>query len=366
MKPIAILSLALFCLMDSNKQENKLENIASLIPAPDCLMAVTDELFMINFKKGVTVNSDESIYIFNEDGSVFEQIKLDVDTLVDSSPTRIIFDPKNDLEVGKTYYVNFSPNAFSDGTSITDHSTWSFTCGQKLQEVEMFSTGINENYRLLIGLPKNYDKNGNRTYPVIYITDGGFFNHNQYGEIADATAKGDIVDMITVGITYPDHYKINDIRKFRRRDLAFGNLYGFLKDTIIPYINSEYETEIGNNTLIGNSMGGLFAARTLTRYRENSGFPFKNIFSVAQLMDLTEQEAEMANEITDLPVNFFLGVGGADSEVGIKAYHTLVKNLSSRNYPSFKFRHKIYEGLPHGEVSSTVAFKEAFKWVFSR
>ncbi len=350
------------------KEKDSIENIALFTPSPGCTKAVSNELFFIHFKSDAEINPEEAITIFNEDGSVFEEIKLDGDCMLEKKSTRVIFNPKKDLEIGKKYYVNFSSNAFSDSSCVVSKTGWSFTCGQKLREVEKYCSGIEGNFRLLIGLPESYEQNTDKKYPVVYITDGGFFNHNQYGELADAAAKGKIADLITVGITYPEEYIISDIRKFRGRDLARypDVLFNFLNDNIIPFINSEYRTQVDNNTLIGNSLGGMFTSGTLLRYRENSGFPFKNQFAVAQIADYVEAEQALADAVSDLPLNFYLGIGGADRPEWVQSYHTLISNLESRNYPSFQFKHKVYEGLPHGEVSSTPSFKDAFEWIFPR
>ena len=173
-----------------------MDNIFLLTPSPGCTKAVTDELFMIHFKNGVTANTSSSITIFNEDGSVFEEVKLNSPSIIAVQSQRIIFDPVKDMVPGNKYYVNF---------------------------------------------------------------------------------------------------------------------------------------------------------------------PFNDIYSVAQILNFQPFEANMAAEISDLPVNYYLAIGGDDSQNRIDAYNSLKDSLLSRNYPSFRFEYRLYEGLPHGEVSATAAFHDAFR-----
>lgn len=196
---------------------------------------------------------------YNEDGSLFEQIGLNSDKVIDVQSRRIIFDPSKDFVLGSSYYVTFTSGTFSDATAITDDSTWTFTCGLELEEKLIYSSAISGNHRLFIGLPDNYNTADTaKKYPVVYITDGGFF---------------------------------------------------------VAYV--------------------------LITYREDQNFPFKNLFSVAQLYDFDTEEEAMAAAISDLPLNFYLAIGSLDNSDRITAYNTMVSNLESRSYPSFGFKHSI-------------------------
>jgi predicted alpha/beta superfamily hydrolase len=318
---------------------------------------------MIHFKQNVEMDTNQSIFIYNGNGTLFEEIKLNSDNVIDVQSKRIMFKAGNNFVIDSNYYINFSENVFSDSTTILDDSTWSFTCGLKLLDEQLFCKAIDDSFRLMIGLPKGYSTDVDSSYPVVYITDGGFFNHGQYSAIANAGAFDEAKDYILVGITYPRKYTINDIRQFRRRDLATSplNLLNFLNDTIIPFVDSNYRTKPQENTLIGNSNGGYFATYTLTSYREDKKFHFKNIFAVAQLDAFASRESAMALEITDLPVNFYLAVGGDDNSSRISAFNRLKDSLICRQYPSFGFEFKVYDGMPHGEVSATAAFYDAFR-----
>lgn len=352
----------LFSFLVPNDASN-IANIFLLTPSSFSEKAVSNELFMIHFKVGVSMDTSKYITIYNENGTVFENIALNSSNVIDASPNRIIFNADADFILGNSYYVQFATDVFSDGTSIDDNTTWTFTCGQQLTEIIKHSEQTGDNHRLLIALPESYNKTNDKNYPVVYITDGGFLNHGQYNEIADGAAKGEIDEYILVGLGYPKSKALSDVRKLRIRDLSSepNKFLTFLKEDVITYMDKNYKTLPGENTLIGNSLGGKFTTYTLISYRDGENFPFKNIYSVAQIVDFLDLESNMANEIDNLPVNFYLAIGGEDNADRIIAYNNLKDRLKSRNYPSFKFKYKLYEGMPHGEVSSTAAFHDAFR-----
>ncbi len=213
-------------------------------------------------------------------------------------------------------------------------------------------------------LPNGYIKNTNRNYPVVYITDGGLFNRNQYAQIADAVALKSIPEVIVVGIAYPRQYGISDIRQFRSRDMCGDTNVHFAKfidKELIPYINKQYRTNPSENTFMGNSCGAIFTTSMFFRYKPDQTNSFKNFIAVAQILDFQKEFDEFNRITTQLPVNFYLSIGEQDLPNHMDAFKSLVNRLESRKYPGFRFEHRIIKGAPHGEVSSTPSFKEALR-----
>jgi predicted alpha/beta superfamily hydrolase len=169
--------------------------------------------------------------------------------------------------------------------------------------------------------------------------------------------------VIVVGLAYPKDNTINDVRANRGRDLMKkpGNFLDFIQNEVIPYIDSAYRTDPSNRTLMGNSAGGYFSVWTLLQYRENKDFPFSNLIAVAPPPYYLPLEDEQAAAISDLPLNVFLAVGMADKEAFISGVQQLVKRLENHAYPGLNLEYRFLEGLPHGEVSSSPAFKEALE-----
>jgi predicted alpha/beta superfamily hydrolase len=335
--------------------------IAMLCPENHAIEVTTDELIKIYFKEPPVYDPDGYITIYNQDGTVFEKINLSSAQMIDQKSTRIMFDPENDFEIGETYYIVFDEKPFGENNAIVHPTDWTFTVGVQLIEKNM-SYGDTD-FRLLIRLPKGYDPQGPEKYPVIYLTDGGFFNSSQYAKIGQAAVEGRIQEVIVVGLAYPEDNTIDDVRANRVRDLMKrpGDFLDFIQDEVIPYIDGAYRTDPSNRTLMGNSAGGYFAVWTLLQYRESKNFPFTNVISVAPPRLLSMMEDEQAAAISDLPLNVFLAVGLEDKEERVWGVQQLIDRLESRSYPGLNLEYRFLEGLPHGEVSSSPAFKEALE-----
>jgi hypothetical protein len=272
-----------------------------------------------------------------------------------------MFDPEKNFEIGKSYYVVFDETPFGKDASMTHPGEWAFMAGGQLIEQHMTYEGTD--FRLLIRLPTGYDPQGTERYPVIYLTDGGFFNASQYAKIGQAAEEGRIRQVIVVGLAYPEDATIDDVRESRIKDLMRRPryLFDFFQNQVIPYIDETYNTAPANRTLMGNSAGGYFATWTLLHYREDGDFPFDNLIAVAPAPGYLALETEQAAAISDLPLNVFLAVGMEDDEAFISGVQQLVKRLDSHAYLGLNLEYRFLEGLPHGEVSSSPAFKEALE-----
>ena len=67
-----------------------------LCPENNAVEVTTNELIKIYFREPPAYDSDGYITIYNQDGTVFEEISLSSAQMIDQKSTRIMFDPKND------------------------------------------------------------------------------------------------------------------------------------------------------------------------------------------------------------------------------------------------------------------------------
>lgn len=128
----------------------------------------------------------------------------------------------------------------------------------------------NETYVIQVSLPRNYNSE-NRSYPVLYITDG---------EIAFEIIKGtadllmlarEIKEIILVGISYGQGYDVwlkkrsrdlhpaNDTVVDRSRDVGgAANFLKFIQFELFPEIKNKYRVNPDSIVIEGFSRGGLF------------------------------------------------------------------------------------------------------------
>ena len=141
------------------------------------------------------------------------------------------------------------------------------------------SKTLNENRAVWVYVPDNKNNGVQQRYPVIYVLDGNaLFSsvvalEQQFGE---TDWNWILPKMIVVGI--PSTNRVRDLTPthieedppFRSREASKEtgggeNFVSFLKNELIPYIDSSYPTQ-PYRTLIGHSFGGLAAMNILANH----------------------------------------------------------------------------------------------------
>jgi len=127
---------------------------------------------------------------------------------------------------------------------------------------------------------------------------------------------------------------------------AAENFFGFIRDELIPVIDSKYRTDPSDRTLSGASLSGLFSLYVL--FEHPGIFNRYKISSPSLWWDdgvILEYEKKYSEEYSDLPANVFLSVG--DVERTVVSWKKLVKVLEDRNYNSLKLTTMIFDDAPH-------------------
>ena len=145
------------------------------------------------------------------------------------------------------------------------------------------STYMHDTYKIYSRVPNNHDPE--QPLPVIYILDadwyfyGGVKMEDSLGlvQIAEQLRiRGQIPPAILVGVGYSGENQ-------RRRDFvdSAGNFYNFLKNELIPVVDSTYNTT-DERVLIGHSNGGGFVIDALTQYERDPGdSPFMGFIALS-------------------------------------------------------------------------------------
>ncbi len=154
----------------------------------------------------------------------------------------------------------------------------------KASRIIIESKELGENRSLLVHLPKNYS-NSSKSYPVLYLIDGGrHFNH----AITSTRLLQDqkrIPELIIVAVS-------NNAQMHHDPDMPISKFTRFIKNEVMVYIDKNYKTS-GLNTLFGQTKAGWFTAETLANHPEL----FRNyIFASAPLQD---DEVKLYNKILE-------------------------------------------------------------------
>jgi predicted alpha/beta superfamily hydrolase len=263
-------------------------------------------------------------------------------------------------------------------------------------EVRLLESSIvNDTYRLHISLPITY-ANSDKTYPVVYLTDGnGLFPLVRC--ITEALSGGlEIPRLIIVGIGY-DTDDARDWGRYRERDLLptnasardasrrqeftrtgirrgqAGTFLRFIREELKPFINANYRANPDDSTYVGNSYGGLFGLYVLFHHPDT--FDRYVIGSPAIHHDnrvtLTYESNYAANH-DDLPVRVFMSVGAReesdDSLIDpsfqfVANIKTLAKTLQEHSYPGLQLTTHVFEDETHFSVIPA-AFSRGLRVIF--
>jgi predicted alpha/beta superfamily hydrolase len=138
-------------------------------------------------------------------------------------------------------------------------------------------------------LPKSYQHNTDKTYPVLYMLDGqNIFNaqsaHSDEWRIdellEELTSAGTLNEMIVVAVpNSPERWVEYNPWAFKDRDGKATQGQGELtirsiKDTLKPFIDSSYRTDPqpASTGLAGSSLGGLMAIYAALEHSDTFGF----------------------------------------------------------------------------------------------
>lgn len=264
----------------------------------------------------------------------------------------------------------------------------------KTETISMFSHFVNDRYRIVVYLPKNYSHKDAKRYPVIYQLDGNYYGKTTAILMANFSCTGNVShEAIVVGIGYyydgwfdkreRDYIYAGSII---REALAGSNqtnkglyFYYFLTKELIPYIDAHFKTDnstIGR-TLIGHSMGGYFTLFAMfynyyTRAMDkNDDLPLFKNFIAASPVVVNEwrylfilEEKLRRRHFGSYQINLFMATSDIEEKTPIKFFPVLALRFSRWNSQEFRFKSQTFKNLQHPETAIP-AYKEGLKHVFN-
>lgn len=221
-----------------------------------------------------------------------------------------------------------------------------------------YAASVKDSFEIYITTPTPIDPA--KTYDVVYYCDANLKSGNKLREMVNDTAYAKRVSRtIFVGIGHIGNYHV-----LRRRDYIlpfinkgdtagksdkYGqieNFYRFLTTELMPNINSAYKTNTANNTIMGHSLGGLFAFYCLFK---NEGY-FKNYYALSPALWIDKYSIYRFNKLGgNMPQrHLYFSAGGQETLNHIKKGTTaMAAFLQQQQYPGLQFVHVIHEGQTH-------------------
>ena len=246
------------------------------------------------------------------------------------------------------------------------------------KEFSIYSKTIKDSFFISVQLPEGYYKNPTAKYPTVYVLDANFHFPMLASVIRQYEKGGMLPPIILVGIGYKS-FKLMD--SLRVRDYIYPaalpsdemnavgggkNFADFLANQLVPNIDSNYNSEKSNRSLLGHSFGGYFSLYAILNQIENNKTVFKNFASASPslwynnfyLNQLTKKLMTRNNRDT---LNIFMTVGGLeDSTWNISPVRKLGNDILNANIKDIKFQSKVYSDLGHMDVA-TITFTKALQ-----
>ena len=264
----------------------------------------------------------------------------------------------------------------SDDISLTETKHYIF-----------YSRLVKKHYKIFIAEPeKEYSQ---KPYPVVYALDANttFLMTVQMIRLLQYT--NELPPMLIVGIGYQDEsfdsvvdHRVQEFTP--TSDLEYKHIWHsrfscssdggdaalfmrFLQEELKPFIEATYPVDPNDATLVGDSLGGLFALYTLLQ--KPKAFERYVIGSPAIFWDrgvLWEYEKQYADQHRNLNAQVFMAVGGledsepyhfpADTRESTKHIRLvddmkrMATTLEGRDYPDLKLHSHVFEGETHMSV----------------
>lgn len=223
------------------------------------------------------------------------------------------------------------------------------------EHFSLFSSNVQQEYQIYIHLPSSYSRS-DTTYPVVYGLDADI-GFGMISEMSTLLAfRNEMPEVIIVGIAYgayPGQEGNNRVRDFTPTAVEEYNSSGgaekffrFIRDELIPVIDSVYRTNPNDRIISGYSLSGLFSLYVL--------FQHPGIFNRYQSSSpslwwdngvIFEYEKQYSEKYSELASRVFLSVG--DSEGTLESWEKMVQVLKDRNYKKLKLTTMIFDNAPH-------------------
>jgi uncharacterized protein len=223
---------------------------------------------------------------------------------------------------------------------------------------KLYAHAVKDSFEIYITTPTPIDPN--KVYDVMYYCDANLKSGNKLREmVADSAYANRVSRTIFVGIGHIGNYHV-----LRRRDyiLPFingadtagksqnygqvANFYRFLTTELMPRINGMYQTAPANNSILGHSLGGLFAFYCLFK---NEGY-FKNYYALSPALWIDKYSIYRFNQLggTMPQRNLYFSAGGQETLNHIKKGTTAMEAfLQQQQYPGLRFTYTVHEGQTH-------------------
>jgi predicted alpha/beta superfamily hydrolase len=241
---------------------------------------------------------------------------------------------------------------------------------------------LQRDYQLYVSFPESYQKEPDRRYPVLFVTDAryAFPLIRSIGRRVGDHGKG-LEDFILIGLSYakgdtPKYSRDRDYtpttenagRNYESgmpgRPLVYGQAEAyrrFIAEEVFPFVARTYRADMDRKILAGHSYGGLFGVHVLLT--EPTMFEYYILGSPSLWFNrkvMFQREKDYAATHADMPAEVFMGIGsfetinpGSDNpryhrvDDMVRDLHSFEHTLKSRRYPGLRIQSTVIDDEDH-------------------
>ncbi len=246
------------------------------------------------------------------------------------------------------------------------------------QVVELAEPLTERVYPLFIKLPRSYETEKNKSYPVIYLMDAWYSFQITSGATRFPMNSGAMEEAIIVGVSYSKGSKgassrVRDYTPFKATSwkMTTGQAQGhaqFIRETVFPYIEGNYRTKPSKRTFVGNSLGGLFGAYLL--------FAHPNMFDSYVLGSPSvwfDDNMILDSKVTksELPIKVYVSVGSLEQpkfgskEDMVAGAQQLAKKIKTQAGEHTALEFRVIDGARHATAFPTTLI-QGLDWIYGK
>ncbi|MDP2036018.1 MAG: alpha/beta hydrolase-fold protein [Ignavibacteria bacterium] len=236
-------------------------------------------------------------------------------------------------------------------------------------------------YPIYIALPGSYNYTKDN-YPVVFMLDA----YSSFGTMTQMVRllayNKELPELIVVGISSEGgskEFNYNRMRDYTPTELKSEKeklvipvsgggekFLGFIKDELIPFVESKYRIKKDDKTFVGHSLGGLFVFYTL--FREPNLFNKYVMISPALMLGdefILKQEKVFAEKNKKLNVSVYTTVGSLEDSSFKEPWERLIGSMKEHKYACLKLKAEVSEKETHYTIIPLIA-THGLKAVFEK
>ena len=233
---------------------------------------------------------------------------------------------------------------------------------ERTQQHVFKAKNVDQEYQIQVYLPPGYEDSA-KSLPVLYLLDADKSFGMAVNIVEWLSWAEEIRETIVVGIAYGgntqnwwdkrsrDYTPWKDSKKvWGDWPLAGGaeNFLKFLKEELVPWVDSNYRTAGNDRGLAGLSLGGLFGTYVL--FAEPQLFSRYLLSGAGLIWDdrhVFKMEEEYAKTHRSLLAKVYSAVGEFDEQSIIEPWKDFHALLAGRNYQGLEIKNEVIPGETH-------------------